>query len=264
MTMSDKIRSTSLLKMKAAKERIAALTCYDYPSARALDAAGVELALVGDSLGMVVLGYDSTLPVTLEDMIHHCRAARRGIQRALLVADLPFMSYQVSPKQALESAGRLVKEGGAEAVKLEGGLEMAETVRVLRKAGIAVMGHVGLTPQSVHALGGYRKQGKTPAEAKLLLQGAQALEKAGAFAVVLEVIPDLLAAKLTKALKIPTIGIGSGPDCDGQVLVAHDALGATPDRVPGHAKVYARLYDQSVAAAAAYVRDVKNSRFPKR
>lgn len=262
--MPDKIRSTTLLKMKAAKEPIAALTCYDYPSGRALDAAQVDVALVGDSLGMVVLGHESTLPVTLEDMIHHCRAARRGVKRAMLVADLPFMSYQISPRQALESAGRLVKEGGAEAVKLEGGIEMAETVRTLHKAGIAVMGHVGLTPQSVNALGGYRRQGTEPKTAKVLLAGAKALEKAGAFAVVLELVPDLLAKKVSVALKIPTIGIGSGPDCDGQVLVTHDALGLTPDRVPGHAKVYARLYDQSVAAATAYVRDVKNNRFPKR
>jgi 3-methyl-2-oxobutanoate hydroxymethyltransferase len=262
--MTQKIRSISLQSMKASGERIAALTCYDYPSGRAVDMAGVEVALVGDSLGMVVLGYDSTLPVTLEDMIHHCRAARRGVQRAMLVADLPFMSYQVSSKQALESAGRLIKEGGAEAVKLEGGLEMAETVKVLRKAGIAVMGHVGLTPQSVHALGGYRKQGVTPAAAKALLDGAKALEKAGAFAVVLEVIPEALAAKVTKVLRIPTIGIGSGPRCDGQVLVTHDALGLGADRIPSHAKVYARLFDKSVEAAARYVRDVKDGLFPQR
>jgi 3-methyl-2-oxobutanoate hydroxymethyltransferase len=262
--MLNKVRSTTLLRMKAAKEPIAALTCYDYPSGRALDAAGVDVALVGDSLGMVVLGHTSTLPVTLEDMIHHCRAARRGVNRAMLVADLPFMSYQISPEQALESAGRLIKEGGAEAVKLEGGLEMADTVRTLRKAGIAVMGHVGLTPQSVHALGGYRRQGTTPKAAKALLASAKALEKAGAFAVVLEVMGDLVAKKLSRTLKIPTLGIGSGPFCDGQILVTHDALGLTPDRVPGHAKIYARLYDESVSAAAAYVRDVKNSRFPKR
>lgn len=258
-----KIRTSTLSAMKRRSEKIAALTAYDYPSGRAVDAAGVDVALVGDSLGMVVLGYDSTLPVTLEDMIHHTRAARRGVKNALLVADLPFMSYQVSPRQALESAGRLVKEGGAEAVKLEGGLEMAETVRVLRRAGIAVMGHLGLTPQSVHALGGYKKQGTTPAEAKALLAGAKALEKAGAFAVVLEVIPGALAGKVTKALKIPTIGIGSGPRCDGQVLVTHDALGMTPDRVPGHAKVYTRLYDQACKAAANYVSDVKRGRFPR-
>jgi 3-methyl-2-oxobutanoate hydroxymethyltransferase len=260
--MPKKIRTLSLLAMKRSGEKIAALTAYDYPAARALDAAGVELALVGDSLGMVVLGYDSTLPVTLEDMIHHTRAVRRGLKNALLVADLPFMSYQVSPSQALESAGRLVKEGGAEAVKLEGGLEMAATVRVLRGAGIAVMGHLGLTPQSVHALGGYRRQGTSPAEAKALLAGAKALEKAGAFAVVLEVIPPDLAAKVTRALKIPTIGIGSGPKCDGQILVLHDALGMTPDRVPGHAKVYTRLYDQTQKAMAAYASDVKHGRFP--
>jgi 3-methyl-2-oxobutanoate hydroxymethyltransferase len=255
-----KVRTLSLQAMKRSGEKIAALTAYDYPMARALDQAGLDVALVGDSLGMVVLGYDSTLPVTLEDMIRHTAAVRRGLKRALLVADLPFMSYQVSPKQALESAGRLVKEGGAEAVKLEGGLEMAETVRVIRKAGIAVMGHLGLTPQSVHALGGYKRQGTSPADAKVLMAGAKALEKAGAFAVVLEVIPEALAAKLTRALKIPTIGIGSGAKCDGQVLVTHDALGMTPDRVPSHAKIYTRLYDQSVKAAASYLADVKRGR----
>ncbi len=262
--MPAKIRTATLAKMKAAREKIAALTCYDYPMAVAVDAAGVDIALVGDSLGMVVLGYESTLPVTLEDMIHHTKAARRGIKRALFVADLPFMSYQVSPRQALESAGRLIKEGGAEVVKLEGGLEMAETTRVLRRAGIAVMGHVGLTPQSVHALGGYRRQGTSEAQARALLAGAKALEKAGACAVVLEVIPEKLAAQVTKALKIPTIGIGSGPSCDGQILVLNDALGLSPDRVPSHAKVYTRLYDQALKAAKNYVHDVKDQRFPQR
>ena len=255
-----KIRTLTLQAMKKRGEKIAVLTAYDYPMAKALDQAGLEVALVGDSLGMVVLGYDSTLPVTLEDMIRHTAAVRRGLKNALLVADLPFMSYQVSPKQALESAGRLVKEGGAEAVKLEGGLEMAETVRMIRRAGIAVMGHLGLTPQSVHALGGYKRQGVTPAEAKTLMAGAKALEKAGAFAVVLEVIPEALAAKVTRALKIPTIGIGSGLRCDGQVLVTHDALGMTPDRIPGHAKIYTRLFEQSAKAMAAYLRDVKHGR----
>ena len=249
--------------MKKQGEKIAVLTAYDYPMAKALDAALIDVVLVGDSLGMVVLGYDSTLPVTLEDMIHHTRAVRRGVKRALLVADLPFMSYQISPKQALESAGRLIKEGGAEAVKIEGGLEMLETVRALRRAGIAVMGHLGLTPQSVHALGGYKRQGTTPAAAAALLKAAKGLEAAGAFAVVLEVIPEALAAKVTRALKIPTIGIGSGPKCDGQVLVLHDALGMTPDRVPGHAKIYARLYEQAQKAAVSYAADVKHGRFPR-
>lgn len=259
-----KIRTSTLLELKRRGEKAAALTCFDYPSGRFVDASGAEVALVGDSLGMVVLGYESTLPVSLDDMVRATAASRRGVKQALLVADLPFMSYQVSPRQALESAGRLVKEGGAEAVKLEGGEEMAPTVRVLRGAGIAVMGHVGLTPQSVHALGGYKRQGTNPASAAKVMKDAKALEKAGAFAVVLEVIPPGLARKISRALRIPTIGIGSGPDCDGQVLVTHDALGLTPDRVPSHAKRFASLYEEAARATARYVKDVKRGAFPGR
>lgn len=262
MKPPTRIRVTTLSAMKREGEKITALTAYDYPTARAVDAAGVEIALVGDSVGMVCLGYDSTLPVTLEEMLHHTRAARRGLKRALLVADLPFMSYQLGPRQALESAGRLVKEGGAEAVKLEGGEEAAASVAALRRAGIAVMGHIGLTPQSVHALGGYKRQGVTPKDAARLLKDARALEKAGAFAIVLEVIPEALARRISRALKVPTIGIGSGPHCDGQVLVLHDALGLGADRVPGHAKVYRSLFNEMLGGAKEYVRDVKSGRYP--
>ncbi len=257
-----RVRVQHLSQAKREGHLLSALTCYDYPGGRLVDEAGCDIALVGDSLGMVVLGYDSTLPVTLDDMIHHTRAVRRGVKRALLVADLPFMSYQVSATDALRAAGRLVQEGGADAVKLEGGLEMAPTIGVLRKAGIAVMGHVGLTPQSVHALGGYRRQASSPREASLLLKSAKALENSGAFAITLELIPSALAKRVTKALSIPTIGIGSGPHCDGQVLVLHDALGATPGRVPGHAKRYADLYGQGLQAARRYVAEVRARRFP--
>lgn len=222
------------------------------------------MALVGDSLGMVVLGYDSTLPVTLEEMLHHSKAVRRGLTLPLLVADLPFMSYQVSPQQALESAGRLLKEGGAEAVKLEGGLEMVETVQRLRQAGIATMGHLGLTPQSVHALGGYKRQGKSEAEATRLLESAKALEAAGAFAIVLEVIPEDLAQKISAAIHIPTIGIGSGKHCDGQVLVLHDALTMLPPdlRPPAHARAFAQLYEAGLKGIEEYVREVRDGQFP--
>ncbi len=257
-----KQRVTTLQTLKTKGQRFAALTCYDYGQALALDQAGIEVCLVGDSLGMVVLGLDSTLAVTVEDMLHHAKAVRRGLKDALLVVDLPFLSYQSGPQEALRNAGRLIKESGAEAVKLEGGAELAPTVRFLRQAGIAVMGHVGLTPQSVHALGGYKVQGRSAAAAKKLIADAKALEAAGAFAVVLELIPSALAKRVTRALRIPTIGIGSGPHCDGQVLVAHDALGLLPGRVPGHAKVYEQLFVSTVQGMRAYAADVRAGRYP--
>jgi 3-methyl-2-oxobutanoate hydroxymethyltransferase len=259
---SSKVTVVTLWKMKKAGEKIAVATAYDYPMARALDEAGMDVALVGDSLGNVVLGYDSTLLVTLEDMIHHAKAVCRGVERALVVVDLPFMSYQISPQQALMSAGRVLKETGAQAVKLEGGEEMASTVRFLRSRGIAVMGHVGLTPQSVHALGGFRIQGRDQAGAAKLIRGAKALEKAGAFSVVLEAVPAALARKVTKALRIPTIGIGAGLACDGQVLVAHDLLGMNPGSSPRFAKAYAGLYKNMRAAFGQYKNEVKSGRFP--
>ena len=230
---------TELKVMKQRREKIPMLTAYDYPTARLVEQAGVPIILVGDSLGMVVLGYDSTVPVTMEDMIHHAKAVVRGTERAIVVADMPFMTYQVSTEEALRNAGRLIKETGATAVKLEGGQEVAETVRRLTAAGIPVMGHLGLTPQSVNQLGGYRLQGKTPAAAVKLLHDAKALEDAGAFAVVLETIPARVAECVTARLAIPTIGIGAGPFCDGQVQVIHDFLGIFQDFVPRHAKQYA-------------------------
>ncbi len=256
------MRTPTLADLKARGSRFACMTAYDFPGASAVEAAGIEVCLVGDSLGMVVLGYDSTLPVTVDDMIHHAKAVRRGLKRAMLVVDLPFMSYQLGPAQALASSGRLLKEAGAEAVKLEGGAEVVESVLALRRAGVAVMGHLGLTPQSVHALGGYRIQGRSAAAAAKLLKDAKALQAAGAFAVVLESVPAALAAKVTKALSIPTIGIGAGPACDGQVLVWHDLLGAIPGRVPKHARPYEQVYVREVAALRAWASDVRSGRFP--
>lgn len=261
---AGKVRTHSLAQMKAEGRRFACITAYDYPGALATEAAGVEVCLVGDSLGMVVLGYDSTLPVTVDEMIHHAKAVRRGLKRPLLVVDLPFMSYQAGPAQALASSGRILKESGAEAVKLEGGAEVAASVKALRQAGIAVMGHLGLTPQSVHALGGYRIQGRTASAAAKLLKDAKALQAAGAFAVVLEGVPAALAAKVTKALQIPTIGIGAGPACDGQVLVWHDLLAALPGRGPKHARPYEQLYVREVGALKAWAADVRSGRYPSK
>jgi 3-methyl-2-oxobutanoate hydroxymethyltransferase len=211
---------------------------------------------------MVVLGYDSTLPVTMADMIHHTKAVVRGSQRAHVVADMPFMSYQAGPEDALRNAGRLMQEAGAQSVKLEGGRTVAETVRRLVEAGIPVMGHIGLTPQSLHQFGGYKVQGKTPAAAVKLLNDAQALEEAGAYAIVLETIPAALAKLISERVSIPTIGIGAGPDCDGQVQVLHDMLGLYPDFVPKHAKQYAHLAEDVGRAAREYVAEVAEGRFP--
>jgi len=250
------------MTMKQAGEPITCATAYDWPAALALDAAGIDVCLVGDSLGMVVLGYESTLPVTVDEMIHHAGAVKRGLKRALLVVDMPFMSYQMGPSQALENAGRIVKESGAEAVKIEGGASVAPSMRALREAGVAVMGHIGLTPQSVHALGGYRIQGRGQTEGKRLLADAVALQAAGAFAVVLEGVPGALAKKITRALKVPTIGIGAGIDCDGQIQVWHDMLGALPGAPPRHAKAFASQFQVQLEALKAYGREVKTGRFP--
>jgi 3-methyl-2-oxobutanoate hydroxymethyltransferase len=257
-----KIRTHTLAALKAKGERFAVLTAYDFGAASALEAAGVEVCLVGDSLGTVVLGYENTVAVTMEDMLHHAKAVKRGIKRAMLVVDMPFMSYQLGPAQALASAGRLMQEGGAEAVKLEGGLEVAASVRALRQAGIAVMGHLGLTPQSVNALGGYRIQGRSAKDAAKLLKDAKALQEAGAFAVVLEGVPEALAAKATKALSIPTIGIGAGAGCDAQVLVWHDLMAALPGRVPKHARPYEQIYLRELAAVKAWAADVRSGKYP--
>jgi len=249
-------------EMKRRGERIPMMTAYDYPSARFVEAAGVPMILVGDSLGMVVLGYDSTLPVTMDDMVHHVKAVVRGTQKALVVADLPFMSYQASPEDALRNAGRLLQAAGAQAVKLEGGETLAATVQRLTQAGIPVQGHIGLTPQSVLQFGGYRIQGRSLEAAWQLLRDAQALEAAGAFSVVLEGVPAELAGMITRRVGIPTIGIGAGPQCDGQVQVFHDMLGLYPDFTPKHAKRYANLGQAVQDAVQAYAQEVREGGFP--
>jgi len=243
-------------------QKITCLTAYDYPTARLLDEAGVDILLVGDSLGMVVLGHESTLPVTIEEMLHHARAVRRGTRRALVVADMPYGSYHADLSESLHNAMRFVKEAGAEAVKVEGGERRLELISRLTEAEIPVMGHVGLTPQSVNALGGYRVQGKTPAAADHLLRDARAVESAGAFAIVLEAVPRELAAQVTRELRIPTIGIGAGPDCDGQVLVIHDMLGLTFNQTPKFARQYANVGEIISNAVRAYCTDVQNGEFP--
>ncbi len=243
-------------------QKITCLTAYDYPTARLVDQAGVDIILVGDSLGMVVLGHESTLPVTIEEMLHHTRAVRRGTRRSLVVADMPYGSYHTDLAESLHNAMRFVKEAGAEAVKVEGGERRLELISRLTEAEIPVMGHVGLTPQSVNALGGYRVQGKTPHAADQLLRDARAVESAGAFAVVLEAVPRELAAQITREVHIPTIGIGAGPDCDGQVLVIHDLLGLTFNQTPKFARQYANVGEIISSAVRAYCTDVQNGEFP--
>ncbi len=252
-----------LQEMKRRGEKISALTAYDYLLARLVDAGGVDVVLVGDSLGEVVLGLDSTLPVTLDDVIYHARAVRRGVQRALVVVDLPFLSYQVSREEALRNAGRVLKETGAAAVKLEGGSEeITDTIASLVRIGIPVMGHLGFTPQSVHALGGHRVQGRTPSARERLLAEAQRLEKAGAFSLVLEMVPGEVAREVKEALSIPTIGIGAGVECDGQVLVLHDMLGLNPDFRPRFLRRFAQLDREVDGAVRAYVQAVKSGEYP--
>lgn len=237
------------------------LTAYDATMARLLDRAGIDVLLVGDSLGTVIMGCDTTLPVTLDVMVHHTQAVCRGARHALVVADMPFLTYQVEVAEAVRNAGRLLQEGGAAAVKLEGGAAIAETMHRLVSLGIPVMGHVGLTPQSVHQLGGFRSVGKTQSEADRVMEDARAVQQAGAFAVVLESIPAGVAEAITRELTIPTIGIGAGPCCDGQVLVSYDAFGLY-EPVPKFVKQYARLGDEMVAAAKEYIADVREGRFP--
>jgi 3-methyl-2-oxobutanoate hydroxymethyltransferase len=245
-----------------ANPKITCLTAYDYPTARLLDEAGVDILLVGDSLAMVVLGYENTLPVTMDDMLHHVRAVRRGVHRALLVADMPYGSYHLSLDAAVGNAVRFIKEAGAEAVKVEGGERRLELIARLVEAEIPVMGHVGLTPQSLHALGGFKVQGKTAEAAERLLRDARAVEAAGAFSVVLESVPRELAARLTGELRIPTIGIGAGPECDGQVLVFHDLVGLTVGSTPKFARRYANLAETISRAVGEYCDDVRNGLFP--
>jgi len=248
--------------MKRKGQRIPMVTAYDYPTAKLLDEAGIPFILVGDSLGQVVLGYESTVRVTMEDMLHHIKAVMRGAQRALVVADMPFMSYQSDVATAIRNAGRMMQEGGAGAVKLEGGEYMAETVRRIVECGIPVQGHIGLTPQSVHQLGGYKVQGRTTKAAAKLIRDAQALEEAGAFSIVLESVPAPLSRIITQKLSIPTIGIGAGVHCDGQVQVLHDMMGLFTDFVPKHAKRYANIAEIFKDAAARYIKEVQESSFP--
>jgi len=252
----------TLLSMKKHGERIAMVTAYDYHSARVVDAAGIDVVLIGDSLGMVVQGHDTTLPVTVDDIVYHTRIVRRGTTRALVVGDMPFLSYQVSTSEAVANAGRIVKEGGASAVKIEGGREFLNTVGALGDASIPVMGHLGLTPQSVHRFGGYHVQGRSQDARKRLLEDAKLLERAGCFALVLEGMPWELAAEITDSLEVPTIGIGAGPRCDGQVLVFHDLLGIENELAPKFVKRYAELNDVMIEALSRFRKEVKSGEFP--
>ncbi len=249
-------------KMKVIGEKITVLTAYDYAISSILDECGVDIILVGDSLGMVVLGYDTTLPVTMEDMLHHTKAVTRAAQNSLVIADMPFLSYQVSPQLALANAGRFLQEAGAQAVKLEGGRETAETVRKITSAGIPVMAHVGLTPQSIHQIGGFKVQGKKEDAAQRIIEDAKILEEAGAFSIVLELVPEKLAEEITKTISIPTIGIGGGVNCDGQVLVINDMLGLYDKFTPKHVKKYANLNPEIKKAVKSYIAEVKNCTFP--
>ena len=258
----SRITTTGIRDMKANGRKILMVTAYDYPSARLVEAAGVDMILVGDTLGMVVLGYDSTLPVTMDDMIHHTKAVVRGTERALVVGDMPFGSYQAGWQDAMKNAARFMQDAGCGAVKLEGGRRSADTVRKLVDAGIPVMGHIGLTPQSVNQFGGWKVQGKTPAAAVQLMHDAQALEQAGAFAIVLELVPAPLAALLTERLSVPTIGIGAGVGCDGQVQVFHDMLGLFDAFSPKHAKRYADVGATIREAVSTYAAEVRDGSFP--
>jgi len=257
-----KVTAPAVVALKRKGEPITVVTAYDYPTARLADQAGVEILLVGDSVGTVVLGYESTLPVTMDDMLHHTRAVTRAKPSALVVGDMPFMSYQASDEQAVLNAGRFVQEGGADAIKLEGGARVAGAVRRIVDAGIPVMGHLGLTPQSVLAFGGYKVQARGEADQERLIADAKALEAAGCFSLVLEGIPARLGAVVTRELQIPTIGIGAGVNCDGQVLVTHDLLGLFLGHRPKFVRRYAELGDAMRDAFARYVADVKAKRFP--
>jgi 3-methyl-2-oxobutanoate hydroxymethyltransferase len=260
---AKKVRVPDLILMKERGQRIVMLTAYDATMARLFDRAGIDLLLVGDSLGNVILGMDTTIPVSLEAIVHHSRAVARGTERALVVADMPFLTYQITAEEAMRNAARLFQEGGAAAVKLEGGRAIAATVRRLTMAGLPVMGHLGLTPQSVHQLGGMHQQARNDKEAQELILDALALEDAGAFAVVLESIPDAVAEVVTSKLRIPTIGIGAGPHCDGQVLVSHDVLGLFDTFVPPFVKQYAQLGEMILSAVTNYADDVRAQVFPQ-
>ncbi len=257
-----RVTITEIKEMKRKKENIPMLTAYDYVTAKMVDEAGVPLILVGDSLGMVMLGYESTIPVTMDEMIHHTKAVVRGAKKALVAGDMPFMTYHISVSDALHNAARFIQEAGAQAVKLEGGEVISEKVRRLVECGIPVMGHIGLTPQSIHQLGGFKVRGRGLGDARKLLNDARILEEAGAFAIVLECTPAPLSKLITEKVAIPTIGIGAGPDCDGQVQVISDLLGLYTDFVPKHAKQYAQLAGDIKSAVSSYVSEVKSRSFP--
>jgi 3-methyl-2-oxobutanoate hydroxymethyltransferase len=262
MTTRAKVTVQTVLDMKRRGEKIVVLTAYDHPTARIEDAAGVEIILVGDSVGNVVLGYENTLPVTVDEMVHHLKAVSRARPRALVVGDLPFMSYQAGVEDAVRSAGRLVKEGGAEAVKVEGAARVEVPLRAIIDAAIPVMGHVGLTPQSVHQFGGYRVQGRDSAAGERIIDDAKFLEQCGCFSIVVEGVPWKLAERITAAISIPTIGIGAGPHCDGQVLVVNDLLGIDESFTPRFVKRYASFGADMARAFTEYAADVKAGRFP--
>lgn len=257
-----KITTMSFQQKKLRGERISMLTAYDFPTAQVMDQAGVDAILAGDSLGMVVLGYESTLPVTMEEMLHHSRAVARGAKSALLIGDMPFMSYQVSVEEAVRNAGKFLQIGGMDCIKLEGGRDRVDVIRAIIRAGIPVMGHLGLTPQSVNQLGGYRTQGKTSQAAQRLLEDARLLQEAGCFSIVLEAVPARLAEYISTHISIPTIGIGAGSGCDGQVLVSHDLLGIFDRFTPKFVKKYAELHIEMYKAFQGYIADVQSQQFP--
>ncbi|NLE75785.1 MAG: 3-methyl-2-oxobutanoate hydroxymethyltransferase [Chloroflexi bacterium] len=258
-----KVTIVDLQEKKTRHEQITMLTAYDYPTALLVDQAGIDIILVGDSLAMVVLGHPNTVSVTMDEMLHHCKAVARGAKNPLLVGDMPFMSYQVEPRQAVANAGRFLKEGGMDVIKLEGGEEVAPTVRAIVDAGVPVMGHIGLTPQTISKLGGFRVQGKSVQAAKQVLRDAQALEQAGAFALILEAVPDRLAGIITQRIGIPCIGIGAGPQCDGQVLVLHDLIGLFDRFTPKFVKRYANIFPLLTEALGQYRQEVLDGVFPQ-
>ncbi|MDI6892814.1 MAG: 3-methyl-2-oxobutanoate hydroxymethyltransferase [Actinomycetota bacterium] len=260
--MNKRVTVNTLVEMKQNGDKITMLTAYDYITSGLLDELGIDIILVGDSLGMVVLGYETTLPVTMEEMLHHTRAVARAAKRSMVVGDMPFMSYQISPEEALYNAGRFLKEADAQAIKLEGGEEICPMISKMVEVGIPVMGHLGVTPQSVHQMGGYGVQGREEEAAKKMIADAKALEEAGAFSIVLEKIPSELAKKITEAVTVPTIGIGAGSHCDGQVLVTQDLLGMFEKFVPKFVKQYAKLSNDIRSAISSYIKEVKAGEFP--
>ena len=258
----DRVTTATFRQYKQEHKPITMLTAYDFPLARLVDAAGIDAILVGDSLGNVMLGYASTIPVTMDDMIHHVKAVTRGVARAMVIGDMPFLSYHISQAETVRNAGRFLQEAGAQAVKLEGGSEVAGAIRAITAAGIPVMGHLGLTPQSLHQMGGYKVQGKDATAAQKLLDDARAIQEAGVFSIVLEAVPTPLATLITETLEVPTIGIGAGPHCDGQVLVTHDLLGLLGGFSPKFAKRYANLQENITTALQAYRDEVNTGAFP--